>query len=206
MRISSQNSQFAFNFPQDFVETYLEEQFNKLLQKNFIPYDNAVDYINSAIKEIVMVGVRYETKKQVIQKGKEINWKDSKSVFDTFTNEVDITFRSVDSYLNYFFILQILNNFYLDNKTRQVDYLSISMLDKDGTLIYNIYFNEVIFLSISEARLGYQHYDISEKTFTVTFLYNFIDIRWELDDDDKRTSTSIFDVPINFKPGKLDKF
>lgn len=204
MRISSQNSQFIFNFPVDFIEPWLYDQFQKLMDKNFIPYDSVIDYINSTIKEVVFPSASFENKEQRLRRGKIVGWKDSKSVFDTFTNELEITFRSVDSWLNYFIMLQILMEFYLNNDKNQIPMFTLEIIDKDGNLIYTIIFEEVLLKSISEIRLGYQQYDIAEKTFTVSFRYNFIDIRWELDDDDIKTSKSIFDVPINFKPGKLD--
>lgn len=205
MRISSQNSQFIFNFPVDFIEPHLYEQFQKLMDKNFIPYESVIDYINSTIKEVVFPSASFENKEQTLRRGKKVGWKDSKSVFDTFTNELDITFRSVDSWLNYFIMLQILMEFYLNNDKNQIPMFTLEIIDKDGNLIYTIIFEEVLLKSIGEIRLGYQQYDIAEKTFSVTFRYNFIDIRWELDDDDIKTSKSIFDIPINFKPGKLDK-
>jgi hypothetical protein len=204
MRIGSQNNQFVFNFPVDFIEPYLYEQFDKLLEKNFIPYDTVVDYINSTIKEIVFPSASFENKEQHLRRGKVVGWKDSKSVFDTFTNELDVTFRAVDSYLNYFIMLQILIEFYLNNHKEQIPMFHLDILDKDGTLIYTIMFEEILLKSIGEIRLGYQMYDVGEKLFTITFRYNFIDIRWELNDDDINTSTSIFDVPIEFTPGRLD--
>ena len=205
MRIGSQNNQFVFNFPVDFIEPYLYEQFEKLMLKNFIPYDSVIDYINSSIKEVVFPSASFENKEQVLKRGKVVGWKDSKSVFDTFTNELDITFRSVDSYLNYFILLQILIEFYLNNEKQQIPMFSLEILDKDGNLIYTIIFEEILLKSIGEMRLGYQQYDTSEKLFSITFRYNFIDIRWELNDDDVTTSTSIFDIPINFTPGRLDR-
>jgi len=205
MRISAQNNQFIFNFPVDFIEPYLYEQFNKLMEKNFIPYDSVVDYINSTIKEIVFPSASFENKEQHLRRGKVVGWKDSKSVFDTFVNEIDITFRSVDSYINYFILLQILVEFYLNNHKEQIPMFHLEILDKDGCLIYTIIFEEVLLKSIAELRLGYQMYEVGDKPFTITFRYNFIDIRWELnDDDDTETSTSIFDVPIDFTPGRLD--
>ena len=48
-------------------------------------------------------------------------------------------------------------------------------------------------------------FDLSEKTFSVTFRYNWIKIGYELDDDDIKTSKDIFDVPSNYTPGPLDK-
>jgi len=205
MRISSQSNQFIFNFPVDFIEPYLYEQFDKLMDKNFVGYDSVIDYINSTIKEVVFPSASFENKEQVLRRGKVVGWKDSKSVFDTFTNELDITFRAVDSYLNYFIMLQLLIEFYLNNKKEQIPMFHLEILDKDGSLIYTIIFEEVLLKSIGELRLGYQMYDIGEKLFTITFRYNFIDIRWELDDDDTKTSKSIFDIPIDFKPGKLDQ-
>lgn len=204
MRISAQNNQFIFNLPIDFIEPYLYEQFQKLLEKNFIPYDSVIDYINSTIKEVVFPSASFENKEQRLRRGKVVGWKDSKSVFDTFTNELDITFRAVDSYLNYFILLQVLVEFYLNNDKEQIPMFNLEILDKDGNLIYTIIFEEILLKSIGELRLGYQMYDIGEKTFTITFRYNFIDIRWELNDDDLETSKSIFDIPINFTPGRLD--
>ncbi|MCK9416011.1 hypothetical protein M0Q97_05060 [Candidatus Dojkabacteria bacterium] len=200
MRISAQSSQFIFNLPIDFIEPYLYDQFQKLMDKNFVPYDSVVEYLSSTIKEIVFPSSSYENREQVLKRGKVVAWKDSKSVFDTFTNEIDITFRSVDSYINYFMLLQILVEFYLNNKKEQIPMFNIQILDKDGSLIYTIIFDEVLLKSIGELRLGYQMYDIGEKTFTITFRYNFLDIRWEIDGD-----KSIFDIPIDFKPGPLDK-
>jgi len=211
MRISAQNSQFIFNFPEDFIEQYLVDQFDKLMEKNFISYDSVTDYINSTIKEIVFPASSFEVKTQTLKRGKQFSYKDSKSVFDNFTNELDITFRSVDSYLNYFIMLQILIEFYLNTDKHHIPVFNLQILDKDGNLIYTIYFEQILLKTIGEVRLGYNSQDITEKTFSITFRYNFIDIRWELDDDTK-TSTSIFDIPAgnlskpnkDFKPGKLD--
>lgn len=206
MRISSQNNQFIFGFPIDFIEPFLYEQFKKLMDKNFIPYESVLEYINSTIKEIVFPGVQYDIKEQKLRYGKTVGWKDSKTSFDTFTNELDITFRSVDSHLNYFMLLQICTEFYLNNDKEQIPFFKLEVLDKDGNLIYTVLFKEVLLKSISENRMGYNVYTVAEKTFSITFRYNFIDVRWELDDDKVQTSTSIFDVPINFQKGKLDQF
>ena len=47
---------------------------------------------------------------------------------------------------------------------------------------------------------------MNEDTFTITFRYNFIDVRWKLtiDEDGKTYSKSIFDIPIDFKKGPMD--
>jgi len=212
MRLSAQNSQFRFNFPSDFIEPYLNEQFQKLMDKNFIPYDSVVDYINSTIKEIVFPSLTFNVNEQVLKRGKKMGWKTATSVFDSFTNEIDITFRGVDSWLNYFILLQILIEFYLNTDKQNIPMFILEILDKEGSLIYSIIFEEVLLKTIGEVRLGYNQQDITDKQFNVTFRYNFIDIRWEIFDDNGN-DISIFDVPSGniskpnpgFESGKLDK-
>jgi len=195
MRISSQNNQFIFNLPQGFISSRLEEQFQKLMDKNFIPYSDIIDYINSGIKDIVFPSLSYQTVEQTKFHGKKINWREAGNVMDKFQGELDITFRSFDSHLNYFIIMQVLNDYYL-NKKNYLDVLDINVLDKDGDIIYTILLKEIVYKSLSELRMSYSANQFGEQTFTVTFLYNFIDIIWQLDDDVTK-GQSIFDIPID---------
>jgi hypothetical protein len=195
MRISSQNNQFIFCFPQDFISRRLEKQFQILMDKNHIPYNDVVDYINATIKDIVFPSVSYETAEQRIRHGKKINWRESGNVMDKFQGEIDVTFRSVDSHLNYFMVLQILNDFYL-NKANYFDVVNIKILDKDGDLIYTVLLKEVIYKSLGELRMAYYASEFNEQTFTIQFHYNFIDIIWELKELSETEGRSIFDIPL----------
>jgi hypothetical protein len=205
MRLSSQNNQFIFNLPIDFIEDYLYEEFERMMVKNFVPYDSAIDYINSTIQEIFFPGMSFGTVDQTFKRGKKISWKEAGNIVDKFTNELDITFRSIDSWINYYMLQQILVEFYLNCKKHYIPTFSLQILDKDGSLLYTILFGDVLLKSISEVRLGYQKYELDNETFTVTFQFNWIYIYWELDDDYLDTNVSIYDIPIDFKPGKLDR-
>lgn len=196
MRISSQNNQFIFNLPQNFISRRLEEQFQLLLDKNHIPYNDIMDYINATIKDIVFPSVSYDTVEQRLYHSKKVVWKESGNVADKFQGEIDITFRSVDSHLNYFIILQILNEFYLNNKN-YLEFVEIKILDKDGDLIYTLVLKEVLYKSLSELRMAYYATEFAEQTFTVQFAYNFIDIRWELNQTSVSNGESIFEIPVN---------
>lgn len=197
MRISSQNNQFIFNLPENFISEDLEEQFKKLMDKNFIPYETVMDYINSTIKDIVFPSISYETAEQRLKHGKKIVWREAGNVMDKFQGEIDVTFRSVDSHLNYFMIMECLNSFYL-NKDNYLDLITIKILDKDGDLIYTILLKDVVYKSISEIRLAYYATLFDEQTFTIQFAYNYIEPMWELNDYDLN-GKSIFD--INIKEG-----
>lgn len=204
MRLSSTNNCFILNFPQDFIKKYLVQQFDKLMEKNFIPYDSVIDYINSTIKDVVFPGSTYETSEQIKKYSKKISYKEAGNIFDKFNREVDITFRSVDSWLNYFILLQVCIDFYEDNFTHQIPMILLQILDKDGDLIYTVRFREVIFKSMGEIRLGYNAFEIQEQLFSLTFTFNWLDIFWELDDTGIKNSQLIYDIPIKWTPAPLD--
>lgn len=196
MRISAQNNQFIFQLPSDFIDSELETRFRLIFEKNFIPYDSVIEYINSCIKEIVFPSLTFDTSAQIIKRGKKIAWKDAQNIFDNFTNELDITFRSVDSHMNYFMLMEILTKFQMNTDESYIPLFILTILDKDGDMIYNIIFKEILIKSLSETRLSYNTTDFSEKTFSITFLYNFIDINWMLSDESPIEEKSIFDLTL----------
>jgi len=197
MRLNSQNNQFIFLLPTDFIDEELTLKFQSVIDNNHMVYDSVIDYINSTIKEIVFPSLSFDTKEQTFWKGKKIEWKETGNIFDKFQNELDITFRSVDSHMNYFILMEVLLNFYQNNRENYIPYFALQILDKTGDLIYTILFKEIITKSLSELRMSYQQQEVGEKTFSVTFRYNFIDIIWETRDEHKDEPTSIFDIPLD---------
>jgi len=204
MRLNSTNNKFIFNFPVNFIPDWLSKDLQNVMDKNFIAYESVLEYINATIKELVFPGMSFDAVEQKIRYGKTIAHKPSKNIYDTFTNEIDITFRSVDSNLNYFILVQILTEFYLNTKEEYTSDFSIDILDHHGDKTYTILFQEVLLKSIGENRMGYQMYDISEKLFTITFRYNWIKVYYELPDNSDKHK-EITDIPVEFKPEKLDK-
>jgi len=195
MRINAQSNQFIFLLPTDFIEPDLYEKFQKILDNNHMPYDTVIDYINSNIKEFIFPSLTFGASEMTYWKSKKIEWKESGNVFDKFQNELDITFKAVDSYMNYFMMVEILIEYYLNNSKQYIPDFSLQILDKNGDLIYTILFKDIILKSLSEVRLSYQSQDASEKTFTITFRYNWLDIQWEMKNQHKDLSESIFDIP-----------
>lgn len=193
MRANSQNNQFIFNLPQGFITKDVEEKFQILLDKNFIPYNDVIDYISSTIKEILFPSVSYGRVEQKIFHGKNYNYREAGNVGDKFQGEIDITFRSVDSHLNYFILLEIANRFYLNDDNNHLDPLTISILDKDGDLIYTIVLRDILIASLSDLRLSYSATDFTDRDFTLQISYNFIDIEWSIGRDEL-VNQNIFDT------------
>jgi hypothetical protein len=115
MRLSSQNSQFVFNLPSDFIPQEIINTYTPILQKNWIQYENVVDYLNSTIKSINYPGLTVETPEQKLIRGKVRAYKPAKNVQDILSShEIQVTFRSVDSDLNYWICYDIFTKHYLD--------------------------------------------------------------------------------------------
>jgi hypothetical protein len=201
MRLSSQQSAFIFNFPVDFISPRLYERFQLYIENEHMPYDNALDYINSTIKEIVFPSSSFETTEQRIRYGKTMAWRSSKNIFDNFQKELDVTFRSVDSHMNYMLMLEIIDDYYQNTKKPYIPTFSLNILDKHGDLTYTVLFKNIILKTLSEQRFQYQMMDVNEKSFSVTFLYNYLDIIWEIREKPMDPTVSIFDVPV-FPPTK----
>ena len=66
MRLSSQSSQFIFNLPANFLPNEVIETYTPILEKNWIQYENVIDYINSTIKQVSFPGISFEMPMQIL--------------------------------------------------------------------------------------------------------------------------------------------
>jgi len=155
-----------------------------------------IDYLNSTIKEISSPGLSVDTPIQRIKRGKEINYKPATNINDIMASrELDITFRSVDQDLNYWLLFDMFVKHYLDVESLFVTPFILQAVDIHRDVIYQINFREVILKTQSELRFSYSDQAFSEKTFTMTFSFNFIDIEFKLDES-KVLGLSESDLPI----------
>jgi hypothetical protein len=181
MRLSSQGSQFIFNLPSDFLPTEIVETYMPILEKNWIQYENVIDYINSTIKSVNFPGIAFDMPKQITMRGKERQFKPSKNVQDiTTTHDLTVTFRSVDSDLNYWLMFDIISKHYLDTENSWVNPFTITCVDIHRDAIYVIRFYEIVLKSLSDNTFNYSQQKVNPKDFTIGFHFNFYDIEFLL--------------------------
>ena len=181
MRISSQSSQFIFNLPASFLPNDVLETYTPILEKNWIQYENVIDYINSTIKSVNFPGIAFDMPMQIRMRGKERNFKPARNVQDIITTrELQVTFRSVDSDLNYWLLFDIINKHYLDVENQWLDPFTITCVDIHRDAIYVIKFYEIILKSLSDNNFNYSQQKVNAKEFTMTFNFNFYDIEFLL--------------------------
>jgi hypothetical protein len=120
--------------------------------------------------------------KQILPRGKERQFKPAKNVQDlTTTKDITVTFRSVDSDLNYWIIFDIMTKHYLDNDNQFVKPFTITCVDIHRDAIYNIRFFEIIIKNLQEINFNYTQQKVMPKDFTMQFHFNFFDVEFLLD-------------------------
>ena len=181
MRLSSQSSQFVFNLPADFLPTEVLDTYTPVLEKNWVQYENVIDYLNSTIKSVNFPGISFDMPKQITMRGKERQFKPAKNIQDIITTrELQVTFRSVDSDLNYWLMFDIISKHYLDVENAFLNPFTITCVDIHRDAIYVIRFYEIILKSLSDNDFNYSQQKVSAKEFTMTFNFNFYDIEFLL--------------------------
>lgn len=120
--------------------------------------------------------------KQITMRGKERQFKPAKNVQDiTTTHDLTVTFRSVDSDLNYWLMFDIISKHYLDVENAWVNPFTITCVDIHRDAIYIIKFYEIILKGLQDNTFNYSQQKIQAKDFTMTFHFNFYDIEFLLD-------------------------
>lgn len=181
MRLTSQGSQFVFSLPSDFLPPEIIQTYKPILEKNWVQYDNVIDYLSSTIKGIDFPGIRFDTPSQTLIRGKQRMYKPATNIQDIVNHEINITFASVDSHLNYFLMYDIIGKHYLDTDNLFVNPFSMTALDIHRDGIYKINFFEIIVKSLSDNRFDYSQQKVSSPEFTMTFHFNFYDMEFLLD-------------------------
>ena len=171
MRLSSQASQFIFNLPSDFLPAETINSYAPILEKNWIQYEDVIAYLNSTIKSVNFPGIGFDMPKQITMRGKERQFKPAKNIQDiTTTHDLTVTFRSVDSDLNYWLMFDIISKHYLDVENSFVNPFTITCVDIHRDAIYLIRFYEIILKSLSDNTFNYSLQKVQSKDFTISFL------------------------------------
>ena len=182
MRLNSQSSQFIFNLPSDFLPSEILDTYKPILEKNWIQYENIIDYLNSPVKSVNFPGISFDMPKQLLIRGKERQFKPAKNIQDiTTTHDLTLTFRSVDSDLNYWLMFDIISKHYLDTENSFIYPFTITCVDIHRDAIYVIRFYEIILKGLSDQDFNYSQQKVNAQDFTLTFHFNFYDIEFVLD-------------------------
>ena len=198
-----------YNLPSDLIPESIIERYTPLLEKNWVQYENVLDYLNSTIKEISFPGLGIETPAQTLHYGKQRNYRPVTNINDiTTTRELVIQFKRVDSDINYWIMFDIFTYNYLNVNDTFANPFQLIALDIHRDAIYTVSFKEIILTNLSEVIFAYNQQAFDEQTFTLTFNYNFFDIEFNLNKE-KVLELTPGELPIikqrNFNSGDESK-
>jgi len=192
MRLSSQSSSFIFSLPSDFLPQEIINTYSPILEKNWIQYENVIDYLNSTIKSVNYPGLNITPPEQRLIRGKVRAYKPSTNVQDILaSHDLAVVFRSVDADLNYWLAYDLFSKHYLDVENLYINPFIITAVDIWRDAIYRIKFMELIAISLSDNTFDYSQQKTNAKEFTMTFKFNFTDVEFLLNKSKVLETTNI---------------
>lgn len=194
MQLTTIGNKFVFNLPSDFLPPGVETKWIKFLQKNHVYYATVLDYLSSTIQEVVFPSLNFESPKQTKKFGKEIQWKDAKNIYDSMSKQVDVVFKNVDGNLNYLIMWDALNSAKLDLDRPNDSNMFMFVVDRYNDVVVQVTFRSVILKGITDVKFSFGESVGDNKTFTVSFTYNYTDVFSPLDSKDLLTD----DEPVKY--------
>lgn len=182
MRLNSISSNFIFQFPSDFLPVELNDRFQPMLEKNWVQYENVLDYLNSTIMGVDFPGLSLDLPEQTLFKSKKRSYRPSNNAYDIVSSsELNLEMRSVDSELNYWIMHEVFMYYYKNTTAQYTAPFIMSVLDINRDEMYQIKFREIILKNISERTFNHANQAIDAKNFNVTLNFNFWDMEFMLD-------------------------
>jgi len=198
MQLNSQNSQFIFNLPSDFIPKTVNDKYMPLIEKNYSIYGTVLDYLNATVKSFTFPGMDITMPDQRILYGKNVGWRPATNLSDLYTQDLDIEFRSVDGHLNYLIIMECVREYYLStdpNKTYSSP-LVLTLLDQDRDGIYRVTFRNVLARGLTPLSFNYNDQVVNEKTFNLSIHFVWIDTEIIIPIKDLTSRVSLVDYEM----------
>lgn len=183
--LNSQNSQFNFSLNDWFVIPTIEEKYSRFLQLIHSPYSRVLDFLNSTIKSISYPGINVESAETTRYYGLKRYYPSAQPTENLYERQVTITFASIYSHISYKILEEIITTWHVianGNNTLKPGFI-LYMLDEQGNQLYSITFENIFFNSLSSLELSYSDTLITEKTFTASFMWNFLNPNFQLGDE-----------------------
>lgn len=207
MQLTTIGNKFYFNLPSDFLPPNVEAKWLKFLHKNNVLYESVLDYLSSTIQDVVFPAVSFETPAQIKKYGKQIQWKDAMNIYDSIGKSVDVVFKNVDGNLNYIILWDALNSAKLDVDRQNDADMFMFIVDRYDDVVVQVTFRSVLLKGISDQKFSFGENVGDNKTFSLSFTYNYTDVFSPIDGTDLLTDDEVpqkerGDTPVPKEPNK----
>src|ERR1035437_7006644 len=136
MIINSRSSNFLFTFPKGFFSKSIVDKYKPYVFRNFLPYDTLENFMAAQIQSVTFPTISMDPVMQTRNLGKKQEYKNSVPIADLFARDLQITFRSLDGYINYWIFMEnALEYLSFENKQQYFDDLQMRFLDQEGHVV-----------------------------------------------------------------------
>jgi hypothetical protein len=180
MLLNPKQNSFFFQFPKGFFPEIIVEKYLPYLKKQPVPFDSLSQYVNSTIQTINFPGLQLDSVEQVRPLGKKVTYKGSTPIQDLFTKDLNVQFRLVDGFINYFIMLDTIL-WYVNFAQEQIfiQNLPLRIMDSEGNIVVSATFEQAIISSFSELQFSYTSNAAQDANFSMGFNFNYLDIKLE---------------------------
>ena len=183
MILNSRNNLYDFRFPRKFVPEEVANKYKSYL--NRIPGSllaEPIDYINYSIQGINVPGISFDPITQADNDGTTRYHRGAVPIQNTIQREFTVTMQLLDGFINYWIMMDTLLYYYArSTKEPYTKPLTLRILDAEGASVAYMEFQKPIMNSINELSLNMAQNVAEFNTFEVSFFYNKLDLRLEIE-------------------------
>lgn len=183
MILNSRNNLYDFRFPRKFIPDEVSDKYRPYL--NRVPGSllaDPIDYVNYSIQGINIPGISFDPTTQADNDGTIRYHRGAVPIQNTITREFTVTMQLLDGFINYWIMMDTLLYYYArSTKEPYTQPLTLRVLDAEGASVAYMEFQKPIMNSINELSLNMAQNVAEFNTFEVTFFYNKLDLRLEIE-------------------------
>lgn len=187
------SDKFMCSLPKDFFLSDICEKYNRYLSLQNTFFDTINQVVNESIQSVNIPGLSQDLHAQQTvssNSGSSLGvstditlYPDTKPLEEIVeTNVITLVFRHLDSYINYFFLMETFYKMY-NQKTSNSDrrfIIPVTCLSVDNHPVFNVIFSQCIFKSINGLDLSYNNQKRDFQTFSCEFAYSDFTVDFDM--------------------------
>lgn len=184
---------FSLQLPKNFFKDEICQKYNRYLDLNNSYFTTIDKIVNESIMRVSIPGLSQQlTSQTTATSDTSANNSNGVELDVTYyagtqpleevqeSNDIVITFRHLDSYINYFFLMECFYKFYSRDESDYRFLLPIVCKNVDNHPVFNAIFSKCLFKSINGLDLGYDNQARDFKEFQCTFTYSDFTVEFDL--------------------------
>lgn len=182
----SRKDLFIVAFPREFISNEIETFYQPYVKRMPSYIDSPRELVKSTVQAITIPSFGYDVvstiyKDKYTPSGITRQNRGSLNVQDLSNKSLEITFKMINGYVNYWIMLDtFFEKYAYENNNPYMFDLPVHIIDNDGNIMFTRVFKDCIFSAISEFQISYGDNVAGFDTFTITFNYTLTETKFVL--------------------------